>query len=118
MRVRLDLAASDSLSLGADLLASSASHLRGDENNQDAHGKMPGYALLNLDGRWRAARNVEVFVRVNNVFDRRYSNFGVLGSNVFANPARTFDPANSLDEPFLGVGTPRGAWLGVRYEWP
>jgi outer membrane receptor protein involved in Fe transport len=118
LRVRLDLVASDSLSLGADLLASSASHLRGDENNQDAHGKVPGYALLNLDGRWRAARNVEVFVRVNNVFDRRYSNFGVLGSNVFANPARTFDPANALAEPFVGVGTPRGAWLGVRYEWP
>ena len=118
LRVRLDLAASDSLSLGADLLASSASHLRGDENNRDVHGKVAGYALLNLDGRWRAARNVEVFARIHNVFDRQYSNFGVLGYNVFANPARTFDPAHALAEPFLGVGTPRGAWLGVRYEWP
>ena len=118
LRVRLDFNAGDKLSLGADLLANSASHLRGDENNQDVHGKIPGYALLNLDGRWRVARNVEVFARINNVFDRQYSNFGVLGNNVFANPARTFDPANPLAEPFLGVGTPRGAWLGVRYERP
>ena len=118
LRVRLDVAAGDKLSLGADLLASSASHLRGDENNQDVHGEVPGYALLNLDARWRLARNVEVFARINNVFDRQYSNFGVLGYNAFANAARTFDPANPLAEPFLGVGTPRGAWLGMRYEWP
>jgi len=118
LRLRLDVEAGDKLSLGADLLASSASHLRGDENNQDSHGQVPGYALLNLDGRWRLARNVELFARINNVFDRQYSNFGVLGYNAFANADRTFDPANSLAEPFLGVGTPRGAWLGVRYEWP
>jgi outer membrane receptor protein involved in Fe transport len=92
--------------------------LRGDENNQDSHGTIPGYALLNVDARWRAMKNVEVFARINNVFDRQYSNFGVLGYNVFANAARTFDPANPLAEPFLGVGAPRGAWLGVRYAWP
>jgi len=118
LRVRFDVDASDQVSLGADLLASSASHLRGDENNQDSHGTIPGYALLNVDARWRAMKNVEVFARINNVFDRQYSNFGVLGYNVFANAARTFDPANPLAEPFLGVGTPRGAWLGVRYAWP
>ena len=118
LRIRLDVAASDTLSVGADLLASSASHLRGDENNRDAHGKVPGYTLLNLDGRWRVAKGVEVFTRINNVFDRRYFNFGVLGDNVFANPDRSFDPAHSVAEPFLGVGTPRGAWLGLRYEWP
>ena len=118
LRLRLDVAASEQVSLGADLLANSASHLRGDENNQDVHGKIAGYALLNLDGRWRVAKGVEVFARIANVFDRRYSNFGVLGYNVFANANRAFDPANSLAEPFLGVGTPRGGWLGLRYEWP
>ena len=74
----------------------------GDENNQDAHGQVPGYAVTNLDGAWRFAKNWELFARVDNVFNRDYANFGILGSNVFPNPARTFDPANQVAEPFLG----------------
>jgi iron complex outermembrane recepter protein len=62
-------------------------------------------------------KNVELFARVNNVFDRQYANFGILGFNVFADAARSFDPANAMAEPFLGLGAPRGAWLGLRYEW-
>ena len=84
LRVRLDLDAADKFSLGVDLLASSASRLRGDENKQDAHGQVACYALLNLDGRWRVANQVEVSARVNDVFDRRCANFVVLGNNVFA----------------------------------
>ena len=30
---------------------------------------------------------------------------------------KTFDPANAVAEPFYGLGAPRGAWLGLRYEW-
>jgi outer membrane receptor protein involved in Fe transport len=117
LRLRLDWDANDALSLGANLVASSASRLRGDENNADVHGAVPGYALLNLDGRWRFAKRWEVFARVDNVFDRRYANFGLLGENVFANAARSFDPAHAVAEPFLGLGAPRGAWVGVRVEW-
>ena len=117
LRVRVDVDASAALSLGANLVASSSSRLRGDENNQDAHGAVAGYAVVNLDARWKLARQVELFARVNNLFDRRYSNFGILGQNVFANAARSFDPANPVAEPFLGVGAPRGAWLGLRYAW-
>jgi len=117
LRVRLDLEASTALSLGANVVANSSIYLRGDENNQDVHGTVPGYALLNLDARYRLARNVELFARIDNVFDRRYANFGILGENVFANPTRTFDPANPLAEPFLGPGAPRGAGFGLRWEW-
>ena len=117
LRMRLDVEASDALSLGANLVASSASRLRGDENNRDAYGAVAGYAVVNLDGRFRVAKNVELFARVNNLFDRRYANFGILGFNVFADAARNFDPANAVAEPFLGLGAPRGAWLGLRYEW-
>ena len=117
LRVRLDLDATPSVALGASLLASSTSRLRGDENNRDVHGPVAGYAVLDLDARWRPAKHLEMFGRVNNVFDRRYSNFGILGFNVFADAARGFDPANAVAEPFLGIGAPRGAWVGVRYEW-
>ena len=118
LRLRVDLDAGDALSVGANLVASSSSRLRGDENNQDVHGAVPGYAVLNLDGIYRFAKRWELFGRVDNVFNRKYSNFGILGRNVFANPTRTFDPANPVAEPFLGLSAPRGAWIGLRYEWP
>ena len=80
-------------------------------------GAVPGYAVLNLDGRYRVGRGLEVFARINNVFDRRYANFGILGQNVFNGPGRSFDPLNPVNESFRGLGAPRGAWLGLRYEW-
>jgi outer membrane receptor protein involved in Fe transport len=117
LRIRVDWQASDAVSVGANLVASGGSRLRGDESNQDVNGQVPGYAVLNLDARWKLGKNLELFGRVDNVFNRKYANFGVLGSNAFANPTKTFDPANAVAEPFYGLGAPRGAWLGLRYEW-
>ena len=90
---------------------------RGDENNLDAHGKVPGYGVLNLDTERELGKGFEVFARINNLFNRKYANFGILGENVFANAADRFDPANATSETFLGLGAPPGVWVGVRYEW-
>jgi iron complex outermembrane receptor protein len=117
LRIRIEVQSSDALSLGASLVASSSIRLRGDENNSDVHGAVPGHAVLNVDGTYRFAKHVELFARVNNLFDRQYANFGILGNNVFANAARSFDPAHRQAEPFLGLGAPRGLWVGARYEW-
>jgi outer membrane receptor protein involved in Fe transport len=117
LRVRLDFTASEALAFGANLVANGAIRSRGDENNQDVHGTVPGYALVNVDGVWRFANGWELFGRIDNVFNRDVANFGTLGRNVFANPARTFDPANAVAEPFLGLAPPRGAWIGLRYAW-
>jgi iron complex outermembrane receptor protein len=116
VRIRVDHDAGK-LSVGANLIASAASRVRGDENGRDVHGGVAGYAVLNLDARLRIAGQLELFARVDNVFDRDYASFGVLGSNVFANAARTFDPGSARAEPFYGLGAPRGVWLGLRYEW-
>ena len=117
LHLRLDLDASDALSLGANVVAVTSSRARGDENNQDASGAVPGYAVLNLDGRWRLGKRLELFGRINNVFDRQYANFGILGQNLFNGPGHSFDAANPLNESFLGLGSPRGVWVGLRYEW-
>jgi outer membrane receptor protein involved in Fe transport len=119
-KVRADWAVTQSLFIGANILTSAGSYARGDENNQDVNGQLPGYTLVNVDGRWLVSKRFEVFARVNNVFDRRYSNFGVVGENFFTGPDRTFGPAAGADpepEQFRGPGAPRGAWLGVRYSF-
>src|SRR5262249_7078095 len=71
LKLRADWQVTPSLLLGANVLTSAGSYARGDENNQDINGQVPGYTILNLDGRYVASRNFEVFLRVNNLFDRR-----------------------------------------------
>ncbi len=73
--------------------------------------------MLNLDTTYKVSPHVELFARANNVFDRKYANFGILGDNVFANAVHTFDPANARSETFLGQGAPFGVWAGVRLSW-
>lgn len=105
--------------LGVSTLTSSALYARGDENNQDANGMIGGYTVVNLDTRYRFSKQLEFFGRVNNLFDRRYANFGVLGQNVFTGAGNTFDTntANWRNEQFVGYGAPLGAWVGLRYRW-
>ena len=120
LKFRADWQVIPRLFIGANLLISSGSYARGDEDNQDSNGQLPGYTLVNLDGRFLVTRSFEVFARVNNVLDRRYSNFGVVGENFFTGPGRTFGPAVGVDpvnEQFRGPGAPLGAWIGVRYSF-
>jgi outer membrane receptor protein involved in Fe transport len=118
-KLRVDWSITPKLYLGANLLASAGVYARGDENNQDVNGQIPGYTVVNLDARFLATKRLEVFARLNNVFDRRYANFGVVGENFFTGPGRTYGPAAGIEpaaEQFRGPGAPFGAWLGARYS--
>ena len=65
--------------LGGGMFAQDSQYVRGNENNQDSSGKIPGYAVFNVDARWNFARGWELFGMVNNVFNRKYETAGVLG---------------------------------------
>lgn len=119
LKLRLDYAISSHVSVGTNVLVNSSSYPRGDENNLDAGGKVPGYTLVNLDAQWRPADSLEIFARVSNLLDRRYSNFGILGENFFTGPNHTFGPTAGVDprtEQFRGPGAPFWIWLGARYS--
>jgi iron complex outermembrane recepter protein len=120
LKLRADWAVTQQLFVGANVLTSAGVYARGDENNQDVNGQLPGYTLVNLDARYLVSKAFEVFARVNNVLDRRYYNFGVVGENFFTGPNRTFGPAAGVEpaaEQFRGPGAPRGVWVGVRYSF-
>lgn len=117
VKLRMQYAVTPQWDVGANLLYSSSVHARGDENNSDARGKVPGYTVVNLDTRYRVTKGWEVFGRINNLFDREYANLGVLGLNAFSGPGRAFDGANPVAEQFRGYGAPRGIWVGMRYSW-
>jgi outer membrane receptor protein involved in Fe transport len=120
VKLRLDYDFTEQWSAGVNLLVTSAVYARGDENNRDANGKIPGYGVVNFDTQYRIGKGLHVFARVNNLFDRRYANFGVVGENFFTGPNRTFGPAVGVDpqaEQFRAPGAPRGIWVGLRYEF-
>jgi outer membrane receptor protein involved in Fe transport len=104
----LDYSVSDRFELGADVVVRSGVYLRGDEAN--LLDRTDGYSILNLRAAWNLSDNVILFARVENVLDEKYETFGVLGE-----PREVFE--QFTDPRFLGVGPPRGAWVGARVKW-
>ena len=104
----VDFSLNDRFDVGADVMVRSGVYLRGDEAN--LLDKTAGYAILNLRAEWQLNDNVVLFARVENVLDRDYETFGVLGD-----PGEVF--ATFQDPRFLGAGPPLGAWVGARLKW-
>jgi outer membrane receptor protein involved in Fe transport len=104
----LDYSFSDRFEIGADVVVRSGVYLRGDEAN--LLDRTDGYSILNLRAAWNIGDNLILFARVENVFEEKYETFGLLGE-----PGEVF--AEFTDPRFLGVGPPRGAWVGARVKW-
>jgi outer membrane receptor protein involved in Fe transport len=117
LKLRLDYAATAKWNVGANMLYRSSIFARGDENNQDSNGRIAGYVIVDLDTTYQVTRQLQVFAHVNNLFDRRYADFGILGQNFFNGPGHSFSPDAATKEQFLGMGAPRGIWVGLRYAW-
>ncbi len=117
VKLRAEYEFTEALSLGGNAVYFSSQYARGDENNQDANGRVPGYAVFNLDARYQYTRQLMFFGRINNLFDKEYETLGVLGENFFNGPGRTFDAGNVTGEQFRSTGAPRAAWVGVNYTF-
>lgn len=120
LKLRLGYEITPVWSVGSNIVATSSQYPRGDENNRDANGKVPGYTVVNLDTHYTISRNWRVFAKMTNIFDRNYSTFGLLGSNEFTGPSNTFssNPAtwNNSDQ-FRTPAAPRAGWVGVTYKF-
>jgi outer membrane receptor protein involved in Fe transport len=117
VKVRFDYSPAAKWHVGTNLTWRSSVYAQGDENNQDANGKIAGYLLIDLDASWQVTKQLQFFATVTNLLDKRYASYGVLGQNFFNGPNHTFDGVNPVNEQFVGPGAPRGAWIGLRYAW-
>ncbi|MCB4811433.1 TonB-dependent receptor [Methylovorus menthalis] len=104
--------------VGTNIVTFSDQYARGNENNQDEGegAKIGGYTIVNLDTRYNIGKGWSVFAKAINVFDREYSNGGMIGETFFgANGAYLAgeDERASLRSP----GAPRAGWIGVRWEF-
>lgn len=120
LKLRLGYEVTPKFNIGLNMLSFSGVYARGDENNEDENGKVPGYTVFNLDANYKFGNGWSAFAKVNNLFDKEYSTMGVLGVNAFNTPDRTFNIAGEAgwsDEQFRSPGAPRAGWIGVRYEF-
>ena len=100
------------IGLGFDFIYNSDQVLRGDESNQ--LDEIAGYTLLNLRATIQFRDRFNFFVRVTNLFDTDYENFGLLGED----PSAVISGLVDNRPRFLGVGAERGVWAGVRLSFP
>lgn len=108
--------------VGSDLVALSSMFVRGNENN--AHqadgeeylgsGKTGAFAIVNLRTTYQVTDQIQLFGRVNNVFDRQFYTGGVLAENRF-NAAGQFAGEEQATTGF-GPGAPRIFWVGLRFD--
>ncbi|MCC8397010.1 TonB-dependent receptor [Paraburkholderia sp. MMS20-SJTR3] len=117
VKLRLDYQALPKWRIGTNLTWRGSVYAQGDENNQDANGRISGYLLIDLDTSYQVTKQLQVFASVSNLLDKRYASFGALGQNFFTGPSNTFNGANPVNEQFVGPGAPRGFWVGLRYAW-
>jgi iron complex outermembrane recepter protein len=117
VKLRLDYQALPQWNIGTNLVYRSNIFARGDEDNQDINGTLAGYFLINLDTTYNVTKHFQVFGSIQNLLNKRYATFAVLGQNFFNGPNHTFSPDDVTNEQFLGLGAPRGFWVGMRYQW-
>jgi hypothetical protein len=94
--------------LGLSFLYESARYLQGDEANLLR--PLGGFSRVDLDASRPLGHRLTGFVEVDNLLDREYANYGLLG-----------DPGDVLgdgvtDPRFLSPGDPRTFRLGVRFS--
>ncbi|MGB9150924.1 MAG: TonB-dependent receptor [Burkholderiales bacterium] len=116
-KLRADYDFNENFSAGLNWIAVSAQYPRGDENNQDVNGKVPGYGVINFDARYQANRDLNLFIKINNLLNKKYYTFGVLGENFFTGPGNTYDRGNTRPELFVSSAAPIGAWVGIEYKF-
>ncbi|HEY8003965.1 MAG TPA: TonB-dependent receptor, partial [Phenylobacterium sp.] len=110
-----DVYLTPALTVGADLLGVSAQRRVGDEANQDR--QLPSYWVAGAHASWDLGHGVDLFGRVDNLFDRKYATFGTYfetGSldNLSPSPLPD-DPSPNSDTP----APPRSFSVGLRVRW-
>lgn len=106
-----DYAFAFGLRVGLEAQYFSNQRMRGDEANELE--TLDGYALVNLRASWQVHPKVEIFGKVNNLFDTDYESFGLLGED----PTGILPGLGDTRPYFLGAGAPRGGWAGVRIRF-
>jgi iron complex outermembrane recepter protein len=120
-RVKLgaDFKVLPSWSIGGTWVYVGPSFYRGDEDNLNP--PLPGYTVASFRSWYQITKNVQVFASIQNLFDRRYSTFGILGDPTGVG-APGVPPDGELGDPdvlpqFQSPAMPRAYFGGVKISF-
>lgn len=99
---------SDSWRVGVNASYTGSQYYRGDEAN--LLGRLDGYWLANAESSYAFNELLTAFIRVNNVFNHKYENFGLLGD-----ASEVFEDDNALTDNnrFVSPGQPLTVLGGI-----
>ncbi len=125
LKLNLGVRVTDKWRVGASVVTYSSQYARGNENN--AHrpdgeeflhsGKIGGYTIFNLKTSYDFGNGLELFAKVNNLFDKKYATGAILAENIFVDARSAAIADDERGETFIAPGAPRAGWIGVRYRF-
>ena len=111
VKVNVEYALTDAWKVGGNALFVSSQYFVGDESNQFP--KLPSYTVFNLHTSYQINKIFQIYGRVDNVFDNRYSTIGTFFDRQalpnFANGGAEF-----VDPRSLSPARPRAFYAGLR----
>ena len=133
VKVFAGIQVTSAFSVDVDVMGVSGSLARGNENNLHeadgtyylGPGDSPGYAVVNVGGRYTLTRWLQIVGQINNLFDTRYYTAAQLGALGFTESetfiARPLPPINGqfplMHSTFYAPGAPIRGWIGTRFTF-
>jgi iron complex outermembrane receptor protein len=107
----MDYWITDAFKVGGDALFVSDQYFVGDDNNLAP--RLPSYTVFNLHASYQVTKNIQIYGRVDNVFDNRYAVYGTFFQTDdvpnFANGGAPFSDPRSVSP-----ARPRALYAGVK----
>jgi outer membrane receptor protein involved in Fe transport len=103
----VDYKATPALKLGVDVTFVGAQRFVGDESNQAA--PLPAYAVFNAGASYQVTPTVQIYARVDNIFDRHYGVYGTFFDTQALAPQVTFN-----DPRTIVPAAPRAYYAGMK----
>jgi outer membrane receptor protein involved in Fe transport len=94
--------------LGLALQAQGPTFVRGDENNADVNGQVPGFTTVKLDINHSVDETFNLYAGINNLLDAKYAGYGALATNNITSGAT---------EQFRSLGAPRTLYAGIQAKF-
>lgn len=111
VKAGIDYAVTDQLKIGGDAIWVSSQYFVGDASNQAP--QLPSYAVFNAHASYQINKTFQIFGRIDNIFDNRYSTYGTFFDTGqlpnFANGGAPFTDPRSLSP-----ARPRAIYAGLK----